>query len=237
MRRFQMLPVAQCLPGMKEKTRATWPVWSGSAEGKVRFHPVSKKEAARLYHRALAFERQTREPGKQDGRIGRNGLAILRALLFDFYNHRTGQLDPAYATIARAACISVRSVARGLQRLKDAGVLFWQRRCRKSHDSDGRFMMEQESNAYGVRPVSHWRGYQAPPEAPPPEPGTWGDHPVAMRDALAEALAEGKDAPLLAKVRQLENDPDNPLARVLARLGRSIEAAGGSGNYRSAKPA
>ena len=230
--------MGECLPGMKEpKTRATWPVWSGSAEGKVRFQPVTKKDAARLYHRALAFERQTRQPGKQDGAIGRNGLAILRAFLFDFLNYRTGQLDPAYATIAEAACLSVRSVARGLQRLKDAGVLFWQRRCRKGQDSDGRFMLEQESNAYGVRPVSHWRGYRGLPEAPSPEPGTWGDHPCGMRDALAEAVAEGPDAPLLAVVRQLENDPGNPLAKVLARLGRSLDAAQSRHDYRSANPA
>ena len=219
------------------RTRAAWPVWSGSAEGKVRFQPVTKKQAARLWHRAFAFEQQTRQPGRQDGAIGRNGLAILRAFLFDFLNYRTGQLDPACETIARAAGISLRSVRRGLDKLRDAGVLVWQRRCRKSRDGDGRFMLEQDSNAYGVQPVSQWRGYRALPDAPPPEPGTWGDHPCGMRDALMEALTEGSDAPLLAKVRQLENDPDNPLAKVLARLGRSIEAVRGVESSRSASPA
>ena len=230
--------MGECLPGMTgEKTRATWPVWSGSAERPVKFEPVTKKDAARLWHRAFAFEQQTREPGRQDGAIGRNGLAILRAFLFDFLNYRTGRLDPACETIARAAGISLRSVRRGLDKLRDAGVLFWQRRCRKSQDSDGRFMLEQESNAYGVRPVSQWRGYKGLPDAPPPEPGTWGDHPCGTRDALTEAVAEGPDAPLLAVVRQLENDPDNPLAKVLARLGRSIDTARSVEDYRSASPA
>jgi hypothetical protein len=59
------------------------PVWSGSVAGPVKFRPLTKREAVRLYHRARAFERQTRQPGKQDGALGRNGLAVLHSLLFD----------------------------------------------------------------------------------------------------------------------------------------------------------
>jgi hypothetical protein len=83
----------------------------------------------RLYHKARRFERRTRQAGRQDGALGRNGLAVRHALLFDFLNYNSGQLDPAYATIAKQACISVRSVARGLVNLKVAGVLNWLRRC------------------------------------------------------------------------------------------------------------
>ena len=230
MRKFQMLQLGLCapaVPGFSEPTRtyAAWPVWSGSTTAKVRFAPVGKKEAARVYHKARDFERNTRQPGRQDGALSRNGLKVLEALLFDFLNYATGQLDPSYRAIAEAAGICERSVARGLQALKAAGVLFWQRRAKPRTEDNGTFLLEQDSNAYSVRPVSQWRGYTGQAEAPPPEPGTWGDHPCGTRDALTEAIAEGPQASVLSMVRQLENDPTDELAAVLARLGRCIEDA------------
>ena len=153
----------------------------------MKFHPLPKKKAVKLYHRARDFERRTRQPGKQDGAIGRNGLAVLHALIFDFLDFRTGQLDPAYETIAGKACISLRSAARGLESLKLAGVLNWLRRCTATC-KDGRFALEQETNAYAILPSSQWRGYVEPPEAPPPQSGTWGDHPCGMRDPMTEAV-------------------------------------------------
>ncbi len=77
----------------------------------------------RLYHEARRFERQTRSYGRQDGALGRDGLAVLHALLFDFLNFRSGRLDPSIASIARAAAISVSSAKRGLFRLKTACVM------------------------------------------------------------------------------------------------------------------
>jgi hypothetical protein len=88
------------------KTYAAWPVWSDSTTKEVRFQPMTKRQAVQLWHDARRFERQTREPGKQDGAIGRNGLAILQALLFDFLNYRCGALYPSWAAIAEAANIS-----------------------------------------------------------------------------------------------------------------------------------
>ena len=44
-----------------------------------------------------------------------------------------------------------------------------------------------------------------PPEAPPPQPGTWGDHPCGMRDPLTEADAEQRHGSgPEAVIRQLE---------------------------------
>ena len=158
------------------RTYAAWPVWSDSTRAEVRYQPLPKKQAVKLWHRARDFERQTREPGKQDGKVSRNGLAVLHALLFDFINYRSGALYPSWASIANAACISERSVGRGLAKLKAAGMLHWLRRCVEEW-IDGRFTLRQQSNAYHVCPTSHWKNYQGRPEAPKPEAGTWGDHP------------------------------------------------------------
>lgn len=211
------------LPGFQGvRGYAPSPVWSGSVRAPVRFVPIRKQEAARLYHQARAFERQTRQPGRQDGALGRNGLAVLHALVFDCLNYASGRLDPSYETLARLACISVRSVARGLRALKAAGVITWLRRCVESF-VEGRFTLEQESNAYALRPVSQWLGFAARPSPPLPDPGTWGDHPPAAREALAGAVAALREGCGLATVTaELEADPGNGLAAVLARLGRAI---------------
>lgn len=206
------------------KTYAAWPVWKDSAKAEVKFQPMPRRRAIRLYHEARRFERQTRAPGRQDGAIGRNGLAILHALIFDCLNYASGRLDPSYATLARLANISVRSVARGLAKLKAAGVLNWVRRCIE-RIIDGRFTLEQETNAYAVVPASQWRGYAPPAPPPPPAPGTWGDHP-----ALPSALEQAGEALRSGAGRQetfalLEADPGDGLALALARLGRAIQGA------------
>jgi hypothetical protein len=58
---------------------------------------MSKKKATKLWHRARDFDRNTRQPGKHGGSVGHAALQVLHALIFDFLNYRTGQLDPSYA--------------------------------------------------------------------------------------------------------------------------------------------
>jgi hypothetical protein len=114
------------LPGFDSpKTYAAWPVWHDSTPADVKFQPLPKKKAVRFWHEARRFERDTRQPGRQDGALGRNGLAVLHALIFDFLNYTSGRLDPGHAAIARMANISKRSVARGLVALRRSGVLNW----------------------------------------------------------------------------------------------------------------
>jgi hypothetical protein len=204
------------------KTYAAWPVWRDSTTEKVRFSPMPKKQAVKLFHKARRFERQTRQPGQQDGALGRNGLAVLHTLLFDCLNYASGRLDPAQSTIARKACISLRSVARGLVKLKVAGVLCWIRRAGETRDALGRFCLKQDTNAYGVCPSSQWLGFCELPDPPPPDPGTWGDHP-SLPDVIAQAAEETRHGGRLAGlVTILEADPGDELAARLARLGRAV---------------
>jgi hypothetical protein len=144
---------------------------------------------------------------------------VLHALIFDFLNHRTGRLDPSYAAIARKAGLCVRTVATALARLKELGILNWVRRCAESW-REGRFVLEQETNAYAVLPEGQWRGYRPPQEPPAPAPGTWGE-PASMPDAVALARPE---ADMMGKVMALATDPKNRLAAALASLGRALMA-------------
>ena len=81
--------------------------------------------------------------------------------------------------------------------------------CWVHRDDDGRFVLEQETNAYAVLP-----------EPPGPLPGTWGE-PAPMLSAVAQAALEGD---LAAKVQALASDPKDGLAAALARLGRAFMA-------------
>jgi hypothetical protein len=84
----------------------------------------------------------------------------------------------------------VRTVATALKRLRELGILNWVRRC-AGRWADGRFVLEQETNAYAVLPESQWRGYRPPPEPPAaPWPGTWGE-PAPLPSALVLAALEG----------------------------------------------
>jgi hypothetical protein len=227
MRNFNMLQAGQCLalPGFEgPKTFAAWPVWSASTRKDVRFQPMPKKAATRLWHRARDFDRQTRRKDRHGGAVGHAALQVLHALIFDFLNYASGRLDPSYAAIARKANVCERTVANALKRLRELGILNWVRRCAESW-RDGRFVLEQETNAYAVLPCSQWRGYSEPPEAPPPMPGTWGDHPP-LPSLLAQATAEQQHGgDMRAVIRVLDSDPTDALAAALARLGAAMQSA------------
>ena len=226
-----MHAISHCLPMFpgfaRPKTYAPSPIWRDSTTAELRFQPLNKKQAAKLWHEARRFERSTRQPGRQDGALGRNGLAVLYALLFDFLNYASGRLDPAIDTIAQAANISPRSAARGLANLKAAGVLNWARRCIADIGEAGRIVFRQLSNAYAVLPVSQWLGHRPRAEAPPPQAGTWGDHPP-LPSLIAQATTAGS---MTAQIKTLELDTSDELAAALAGYGRAFQRRASSADF------
>ena len=97
-------------------------------------------------------------------------------------------------------------MATALKHLRELGILNWVRRCAESW-RDGRFVLEQQTNAYAVLPDTQWRGYRPPLEAPAPAPGTWGE-PAPMPSVLAQAAAETGD--LRAVVGDPRHRPEGP---------------------------
>jgi hypothetical protein len=229
MSNINMLYGSQCaaaLPGFgASKTYAAWPVWSDSTTKEVRFQPMPKKVAIRLWHRARDFDRRTHVVGRHGGTLGHAALQVLHSLIFDFLNYTSGRLDPSYAAIARRANVCERTVATALQKLRAAGILNWVRRCAEGW-KDGRFVLEQETNAYAILPDSQWRGYTPPPEAPSPHSDTWGATPP-LPSLLAQAAAVRAAGGSLQRMADLlDSDPTDQLAVMLARLGRTL----GGGN-------
>ena len=222
-----MRSFAQCLPAFPgftpPKTYAAWPVWKDSTTKEIKFQPLPKKAATKLWHRARDFDRQTRRKDHHGGAVGHTALQVLHALIFDFLNYTNGRLDPSYAAIARAANVCERTVANALKRLKELGILNWVRRCAESW-KEGRFVLEQETNAYAVLPASQWRGYREPPEPPPPVSGTWGDHPP-LPCVVTQAVDEQRHGgSLRSVVGILGSDSTDALAQALARLGLALES-------------
>ena len=199
------------------RSRSPYQCRHGGTTKPVRFASMTKRQAGDIMHRAREFERSTRRFGRQDGRVTRNGLAVLQTLLFDFLNFRTGRLDPSHASIARKAGIAERSVRRGLAALKACGIVNWLQRLAEAFE-DGAFVLRQETNAYAVLSVSQWIGFRSRPAAPPPDAGTWGDHPP-LPCAITQAMEVAKEGySPAAVVAALEGDERNEVAASLARL-------------------
>ena len=208
--------------------RAPWPVWRESLGAqKAKFIPYPKPKVVRWYHQGLKrltlWETQ-RCLTKANGRrtAAHTAKLVLHSLIFDFYNFRTGRLDPSYETIATRAGVGRATVARGLRLLRRLGIIDWIRRCFGYTDKDGRYQLEQDTNAYHLVPPSHAGGL--PKDAPPsPTPDTCGapdPHPALLDFMLAWAPTSPADTPeeLEARAALLELEPPNDvLARIKAR--------------------
>lgn len=203
-------------------TYATWPVWSDSSLKKTRFVPMPRKTAMRIYHKAAQWNSRGKLAGRHGGLIGSHVLLVLHTLIFEFLNYGTGRLDPSYAAIERKTRLCHQTVGKALARLKELGILNWIRRCREDRDDDGRFVLRQETNAYGILPPAQWRGYFETPTPEPPHPSTWGAVPP-LPPLVEQAATDARDGDSVRTiVRRLDADPGDRLALALASLGRSL---------------
>jgi hypothetical protein len=190
------------------------------------FSRSPRKQAYEIWNRAHEWERDSRQPGARGGIIGFVGMRVLDALLWHFLDRKTGRLDPSYEAIARIAAVGRSAVADALQRLKKLGLIHWVRRCSERFIG-GRFTLEQDTNAYGILPPSQWRLFTPRhTDPPPPQPGTWGDHPP-LPDLITQAQDDRRNGgSTQAALAVLELDPaGDPVAAAIARLFRAVDAA------------
>jgi biotin operon repressor len=229
-----MRQLAHALPSFpgfdSPKTYASWPVWSGSTTGDIKWPKVVKEAVIAWYHKARSWNAKKEAAGRYGGTLGSSCMRVLECLAFDFQNYRNGRLDPSYEGIAAKTGLSRSTVATALARLKQLGIIYWQRRSDHHWLADGIFQLRQITNAYMLLPPSQWRGVELPPEPPPPDPGTWGDHPP-LPSVMEQALDERQQgASLKAALAVLEQDENDPLAAACARLFRSVEQRENPGN-------
>lgn len=194
-----------------------------TARGQERafWQPIERRSRSRILAAAERYDRlhrishRTARNRRENGAIGHVGLEVLRALLFDFIDCRTGRLDPAIATIARKIGRAIGAVAAALQRLKAHGFLEWLRRYVPTGQQGLRGpQVQQTSNAYRITLPAAIVAALATP-APDDD-----DH---RREADAEAH-RAMLAVLSARELVSATVDDGPLARALASFGAMLES-------------
>lgn len=138
------------------------------------FKPIDRNDRARILHLAERLNANTRQPGQHGGCLKDSGLQVLRALLFQFLNCRTGRLDPSIDTIARHVGHSRQTIVSALQRLRAAGFISWVQRV-VMVDVDGQLRPRQTSNAYTVGAGLQAAGFM---------PSGWRDGPPAYESNI-----------------------------------------------------
>ena len=225
-RRCKTQHISACLPFMADLRNGTsyapWKVWSDSTTKEIRFVPMPRKVAARIYRKAVRWNAQGKLAGRHGGLIGSHVLLVLHTLIFDFLNHATGRLDPAYGAIQRKTRLCRQTVAKALACLKALGILNWERRSVPDVDANGGFILRQISNAYAILPPTQWRGYTDFEMPEPPDPSTWGacpPLPPLIEQACADMQA-GDSARTI--INRLDADPGDDVALRLASLFRTV---------------
>ena len=215
------------LPGfdsLRPKTYAAWPVWSGSTTAEIKWPKIVKDAVIEWYHKARSWNAAKEIAGRYGGTLGNSCLRVLECLIFDFQNYKTGQLDPSYEGIAAKTGLGRSTVAEALRRLKQLRIIHWVQRS-AHHWRNGRFELRQRTNAYMLVPPTQWRTFKDTPPAPPPEPGTWGEHPP-LPDVIEQAIDDRKHgASIEAAIKTLELDEHDKVAAATARLWRTKLAA------------
>ena len=218
--------VSACLPFMADARNGTsyasWKVWSGSTTKEVRFVPMPRNAAARIYRKAVRWNGNGKLAGRHGGLIGSHVLLVLHTLIFDFLNHATGRLDPSYKAIQRKTRLCYQTVAKALARLKELGILNWAKRAVPDQDERGGFILRQLTNAYAILPPTQWHGFTDTEMPEPPHPSTWGaSPPLPSLIEQAASDARGGDS-ARAIINRMDADPNDKAALAVASLFREI---------------
>lgn len=201
------------------------PFMGGNVRGAKRRIGAILKSARELEKRTRR-ERQQNTPGVRNGVIGEIGLAVLEVMYTRYLDFKTGQLDPAIATIAEAVGHSYAAVHAALRRLRQAGFLHWVRRSEPIEDAEGAGpQVKQISNAYALllpKPLERMVA-QLLGKAPAPDDADWAREQHAKD---WQAMLDGMTAAEFhAATWNGDELAGETLARIAARLDQERESS------------
>ena len=169
------------------------PVADGTRRGGRRYAGAVLKSAKELERKTLRA-RQKLSPGCRNGALGSIAIEVLEALYLNFVDYKSGQLEPAIATIAETIGRSYSAVHAALKRLRNARFLHWIRRSRPIENATGP-QVEQITNAYAldVPPEVAQMVRQLMGRSPLPDDARWErERRAAEWDAMVASLSAEK---------------------------------------------
>ncbi len=151
------------------------------------------RKRARILRRLLvAWDKNTRSPGKHGGVLGGlTGQVILGAMI-DRWNPETGRLDPSQKTIAEDTGKSLRTVRSTLARLATLRIFTREPRWRYPHSRNKSLQPSRLTDEYTLQPETHWKGYTSRNHADAPDPlagDLWGA-PSPVLSPIDQAVQE-----------------------------------------------
>jgi hypothetical protein len=144
--------------------------------------PLDREAKARIIKLAEALKHPT-EKGKHYGILTAKFVDVLKALIEEFHNCKTGRCFPSYEKIAEKAHTAVSTVYNAIHALEQAGILTWvnrfvwaRERCRDLFGKDKwRWRVVRTSNQYTfIDPITRaaW---------PPGRVWSWRDWKARLR--------------------------------------------------------
>jgi len=180
--------------------------------------PLDRNAKARVMVQARALMRRT-DKGKAYGAISAKAYEVLRVLLWQFHNARSGLCFPSYESIAAAAGCARSTVAEAIKALEDAGLLSWVNRIKR--------VAEASTDLFGqrirkTRVIRTSNGYQFRDPQPQKRPenvefSSKSDFPsgTSIQEFISKPHPPAR--PFF--------DPDKPLDQALMSLGRAMKLA------------
>lgn len=179
--------------------------------------PLDRNAKARVQAKARALMQRT-EKGKAYGSISAKAYEVLRVLLWEFHNARTGLCFPSYESIAEKAKCARSTVAEAIKALEDAGLLSWVNRIKR--------VAEASLDLFGqrirkTRVIRTSNGYQFHDPQPVNRSESFGNSSKSdfPSGTSIQALPLIPQPPTLA-----DFNPSSPLELALLNLGQRMGA-------------
>ncbi len=221
---------AVAMPRIGERMMTSALPWPQKLDGRtyqpVRRNSVPEEEARSFYlkERAGHTGRQIlqaarrlmtdtfagRKKGARRGALTLADYNILKFMIWECWDKRTGKLDPAYGQIQKGTGHARQTISRALDRLERLGFIDRMRRSRRVQLDDGTIEVRQTNNAYRVHlPERVRRWLKLPPPPPLPDDQLQRDQTAFIENDqhIAEEMGQ------------------KTLGSVLARLGAAVEQA------------
>lgn len=204
--------------------RAPQPVRRGSHRAgrheALFWRATSRQEVARILLAARRYDLLGRRKGQRNGPLGHVALEALE-LLSHLVRYRTGRLEPSLAYLTRTLRRSRGAVVRALAALRAHGFLDWLRRYEPTGRQGRGPQVRQVANAYRLSLPARALRLMGRLGQPAPVPD---DLHHAQEAQATERRAHKASLPLDELARH--EVEDDRLARLLASMGRAVEARG-----------